>query len=629
MGRGGVKSRRLQGALRFGPRSTTDASTVPLGPSRSDGVPHVSHVLIKVWHVFHVLSRSRLSTDETWTPGSFGARLCPRYKKKASQAIAIIVSWDFDETTSWMLKMKKILCLHVCWVHTSSLCVSKKKASSSCRECQSAAVRKKAKKADEKAKIHVGARMVIGRQKAAAGPLHTLLNDLPNALQGHETHPVILNNKLLNCLMYADDIALISQSKEGLQCCLNKLNAYCKTWQLTVNNDKTKVVVFNKTGKMKNDSRFHIDGKEFETVKEMKYLGIIFNNNGTFNSATENLKDKSSKALFKLFKSFGSETPSIKTATHLFDAMITPILLYNSEIGGNTIADYNKLLEEGSNKTKMYFQNTFEKMHVKWCKYLLGVHSKSTNTAVLAELGRYPLILEVILNQIKFWIRMTGCKCNANSLLYDCYKTNDTMMQEGKSCWLKNIKTIPEKIGMNELLPKPDECHLPSVKRKVKQKLRNIFAAQFESDLHGDVRNNGEGTKLRTLRMFKINMKEELYLTLIANRNIRTNFTKLRISAHNLPIETGRHRRNGKIPLKERKCDMCDDNTVGSEFHTVMSCEALSVPRKCMFDEISIIFPPFKEMCEDGKFIFLMQCNDPDLARQLANYIKCINLYQR
>ena len=86
------------------------------------------------------------------------------------------------------------------------------------------------------------------------------------------------------------------------------------------------------------------------------------------------------------------------------------------------------------------------------------------------------------------------------------------MMQEGKSCWLKNIKTILEKIGMNELLPKPDECHLPSVtvNEKSKTKLRNIFDAQFESDLHGDVRNNGEGNKLRTLRMFKRNMKEEL-----------------------------------------------------------------------------------------------------------------------
>ena len=67
------------------PLSTRDASTFPPGPSHSDGVPHVSHVLIKVRHVFHALSR--LSTDETWTPGSFGSRLCPRYKKKASQAI--------------------------------------------------------------------------------------------------------------------------------------------------------------------------------------------------------------------------------------------------------------------------------------------------------------------------------------------------------------------------------------------------------------------------------------------------------------------------------------------------------------------------------------------------------------
>ena len=79
-----AESRRLKGALRFGPRSTTDASTFPPGPSRSDRVPHVSHVLIKVWHVFHVLPR--LSTYETWTPGSFGARLCPRYEEKASQA---------------------------------------------------------------------------------------------------------------------------------------------------------------------------------------------------------------------------------------------------------------------------------------------------------------------------------------------------------------------------------------------------------------------------------------------------------------------------------------------------------------------------------------------------------------
>ena len=37
------------------------------------GVPRVSHVLMKDWDVFHVLSR--LSANETWTPDSFGVRL--------------------------------------------------------------------------------------------------------------------------------------------------------------------------------------------------------------------------------------------------------------------------------------------------------------------------------------------------------------------------------------------------------------------------------------------------------------------------------------------------------------------------------------------------------------------------
>ena len=45
-----VDSRRLKDAARFGPfnpRSITDASTMPPGPSRPDGAPHVSHVLFE------------------------------------------------------------------------------------------------------------------------------------------------------------------------------------------------------------------------------------------------------------------------------------------------------------------------------------------------------------------------------------------------------------------------------------------------------------------------------------------------------------------------------------------------------------------------------------------------------
>jgi hypothetical protein len=47
--------------------------------------------------------------------------------------------------------------------------------------------------------------------------------------------------------MYADDVILISESAHGLQNCLNKLSDYCETWNLCINIDKTKVMIFNKS----------------------------------------------------------------------------------------------------------------------------------------------------------------------------------------------------------------------------------------------------------------------------------------------------------------------------------------------------------------------------------------------
>ena len=54
-------------------------------------------------------------------------------------------------------------------------------------------------------------------------------------------HPITINNIKVSCLMYADDIVLISESAKGLQNCLNKLSNYCDIWNLSVNIDKYKV----------------------------------------------------------------------------------------------------------------------------------------------------------------------------------------------------------------------------------------------------------------------------------------------------------------------------------------------------------------------------------------------------
>ena len=44
--------------------------------------------------------------------------------------------------------------------------------------------------------------------------------------------------------MYADDLVILSETKEGLQRCLDKLNIYTKKWDLKINLKKTNIVVF-------------------------------------------------------------------------------------------------------------------------------------------------------------------------------------------------------------------------------------------------------------------------------------------------------------------------------------------------------------------------------------------------
>lgn len=88
-----------------------------------------------------------------------------------------------------------------------------------------------------------------------------------------------------------------------------------------------------------------------------------------------------------------------------------------------------------------------------------------------------------------------------------------------------------------------------------------------------DDRDTRKGNKLRTFRQFKSYIKQEEYLSCVKNVNVRKNMTKLRLSAHNLPIETGRYKRREKTPDHLRICEDCSTYSVGDEFHLVMKCE--------------------------------------------------------
>ena len=113
---------------------------------------------------------------------------------------------------------------------------------------------------------HVSIPALASSKAVFSPPLFNLfIADLPSIF--HEScDPVTLHNRILSCLMYADDLVLLSESEKGLQNSLDKLKAYSKKWNLTVNLKKSQVIVFNKAGHLLSKFKFKYGMKRLETV---------------------------------------------------------------------------------------------------------------------------------------------------------------------------------------------------------------------------------------------------------------------------------------------------------------------------------------------------------------------------
>lgn len=427
--------------------------------------------------------------------------------------------------------------------------------------------------------------------------------------------PVSMGTKSINCLLYADDLLLMSETKEGLQNSMNKVFEYCNEWGLGINYRKSKVLIFNKGSRIPKVN-FYIGESEIEIVKQYKYLGVIFTANGSFNNALKDLYTRGQKAFFKITNVFKNMSCDAENFLYVFDHTVKPVLLYASEIVGMFKPSLDDNLFE-----KVYKYLPLEKLNLSLCRYILSVNKKTSKLALYGELGRYPIYIDIVSSMLKYWTRLENDK-TGDKLLSHALAENLLMIENNQNCWLSSIKNILKKFNMfNSNESELTQLHV-SMKNGDIQRIIKSTKSKFESRWFQQLQTS---EKLRTYRTFKNIFKFENYLVNICNENDKYNMSRYRTSNHRLQIELGRYT-IPKTPVNDRTCKNCSSCEVEDEKHILLDCQKYFTIRQTYID---ICYNKnSSKLNTDNKFIWLMSNEHANVCRNISRFLSLSIFYK-
>ena len=388
-------------------------------------------------------------------------------------------------------------------------------------------------------------------------------------------------------LLFTDDTLLLANTVSELQSLLNKMSVYCKKWNITVNVNKTKVMLFKCSNRPENIEVLY-DGSILENVRNFIYLGVNVSCNGIFFQAQKHLSEQASKALYALSNVLNDDVLLVKDKLKLFDSIILPILMYGSEIWG------------------FCRSNDIEKVHLRFLKQILSVRKQTSNVAVYGELGQFPLFVLRKIRILKYWFKILTAP---DSLLYKVYLQQVAYLNidANFNCWAQCVCNLLNELGFSYL------WDFQSI-----SKLQLDMAIQTVYDQYCQVWYSelAQSNKLDTFKAVNKVFNFEKYISCIRNEKHRVALSRFRCSAHKLMIEEGRYR---NIERNNRLCQYCQMNVIEDEFHFLLVCPAYRHIR------ISVLPKYFCRWPTKQKFSKLLSVSQTSTLKKLAKFIYLAN----
>ena len=328
----------------------------------------------------------------------------------------------------------------------------------------------------------------------------------------------------LHVMIFMDDTVILSTTRNGIKAKLGLLKEFCVTHGMKINVSKTKFMVINGNIEDKND--LIIQDMCVKMCKYYVYLGSPFSSDGLTSSSIKiNANLRMCQALkFVSFCLKNNDVP-FYVKKKVFHAAVMSSILYGCEswLNGNI--------------------KPMEKLYNMCIKHLLGVRKNTTNTLCLVELGCPPLKALVAQRQRKFFKRM----------------------------WAERVNMIDDPFFFAIQLVRNSNI---TTGRHINDLINNDFddVGQSMNNLHQEIINS-QSSKCIYYKEINPNMHiHDIYINKsTVNELERISWSKLRLSAHSLAIETGRWNRRGRgrLPIDER---LCQCGLVQTEFHVFEEC---------------------------------------------------------
>ena len=276
----------------------------------------------------------------------------------------------------------------------------------------------------------------------------------------------------LSCLLYADDIAIVSHNEEELQQMLDIVYNWCDKWRLVLNAEKTKIVHFRKQTVPRSNINLHFGENQLQYIEKYKYLGCIFNEFLDFTVTSNVLSDASGRALSSILNKLQhNQNLQLETFEKLYSSCVVPIMDYCAGVWG--FKAYDKC-------------NTIQNRAI---RSFLGVHRFTSNVVINGDLGWKSPNLRHKICMIKLWNRFISM--NENRLTKKVF-INDLLIN--KKNWSKEIKFILQSCGYGDYFDRGLSCE--HVMSNIEEQLFNLDKVKWCNDLDSQA-------KLRTYKLYK------------------------------------------------------------------------------------------------------------------------------